>query len=249
MRNDSLKMLGRALAAKGFAVLRIDKRGIAASAKAMTKEEDLRFDDYAADVAAWAALLRKDGRFTKLGFIGHSEGALIGLVAAKEAKLDAYVSLCGLTRRYPDILREQLKTRLPKELYAESEKVIVELEAGRPVKEVPALLNALFRPSVQPFLISAFRYDPVKLIPDYPGPVLAVSGTTDIQVPVGDGKRFAGAKPGAKHVVIEQMNHVLKRVEKTDGAAQIPAYTSPALPLHPDLLGPIAEFLTASLGG
>src|SRR5436309_1753218 len=42
MRNDGLKMLGRALAARGFAVLRVDKRGVGASRKALAKEADIR---------------------------------------------------------------------------------------------------------------------------------------------------------------------------------------------------------------
>ena len=137
VRTDNLKMLGRALAAEGIAVLRIDKRGVGASAKALAKEEDVRLETYAADVAAWAARLRKDPRFTKVGFIGHSEGALIGLIAAKDAKLDAYVSLCGPGRPLQEVLREQLKKNLPKDLYKASDTIIAELEAGRTVKDVP----------------------------------------------------------------------------------------------------------------
>src|SRR5207237_3227599 len=44
MRNDSLKLLGRGLAARGIAVLRYDKRGIGQSAAAARREEDIRFD-------------------------------------------------------------------------------------------------------------------------------------------------------------------------------------------------------------
>src|SRR5262249_694645 len=39
MKNDSLKMLGQALAAKGVAALRYDKRGVAESAAAASREE------------------------------------------------------------------------------------------------------------------------------------------------------------------------------------------------------------------
>src|SRR5215218_8771107 len=74
VRTDCLKQVGRALAAEGFAVLRIDKRGTGASSKAMAKEEDVRLETYAADVAAWVGLLRKDSRLTKVGYVGHSEG-------------------------------------------------------------------------------------------------------------------------------------------------------------------------------
>ena len=38
-----------------------------------------------------------------------------------------------------------------------------EVEAGRAVKEAPKSLAALFRPSVQPYLISMFKHDPAKL--------------------------------------------------------------------------------------
>ena len=48
-RNDSLKMLGEGLVAKGIASVRYDKRGIAASAKAGSREDDLRFEHYVDD--------------------------------------------------------------------------------------------------------------------------------------------------------------------------------------------------------
>src|SRR5213079_139164 len=97
---DCYKMLGRALASEGIAVVRIDKRGVGSSLFAVLREEDLTFDNYADDVRGWVKLLRADRRFTKVGYIGHSQGSLIGLVAAKEAKFDAFVSLCGAGRPF-----------------------------------------------------------------------------------------------------------------------------------------------------
>jgi uncharacterized protein len=248
VRTDCLKLLGRGLAAEGVAVLRIDKRGMGASARALAKEEDVRLETYAADVTAWAALLHKDSRFAKVGFAGHSEGALIGLIAAREAKFDAYVSLCGPGRPLQDILREQLKKNLPEDLYKQSDAIVTELEAGRAVKEVPKSLAALFRPSVQPFLISAFKHDPAKLAADYDGPVLVVAGSTDIQVSAEDAKRLGKANSKAKVVTIEGMNHVFKPVEGTHRLLQLPSYTDPSLPLHPKLVPEVAAFLKQSLG-
>ena len=247
-RTDNLKMVGRALAAEGFAVVRIDKRGMGASAKALAKEEDVRIDTYAADVVAWAALLRKDPRFTKLGYIGHSEGALIGLVAAKEAKFDAYVSLCGPGRPLQEVLREQLKKGLSDELYKQSDAVITELEAGRIVKDSPPALAALFRPSVQPFLISVFKRDSAKLAAGLGVPLLVVSGSTDIQVSAADAKRL-GEMTKAQVVTVEGMNHVLKAVKGTERAEQLPSYADPALPLHPKLVPALVGFLKPALGG
>jgi pimeloyl-ACP methyl ester carboxylesterase len=246
---DNLKMVGRALAAEGVAVLRIDKRGIAASAKAMAKEEDVRIDTYAADVRAWAARLRADRRFTALGYVGHSEGALIGLIAAKDAKFDALVLLCGPGRPLQDVLREQLKKNLPADLYERSDGILTELEAGRTVKETPKELAALFRPSVQPFLISAFKADPATLAAAVPGPLLVVSGSTDIQVSAADARRLAAANPKAKAVAIAGMNHVLKKVAETNRLVQLPSYFDPALPLHPELVPALVGFLKPALGG
>jgi len=249
MRNESLRLLGRALAAEGFAVLRIDKRGIAASANAMSKEEDVRIESFAADVVSWTNFLRKDARFTKVGFIGHSEGSFIGLTAAKDAKPDAFVSLCGPGRPFGDLIREQLKAAIPQDLLEASEKILIELEAGRMVKDVPEKLRSLFRPSVQPYLIGLVRVDPAKLAAQYPGPLLAISGSTDIQVSQIDGEKIAASHRHARHVVIGGMNHVLKPVDSKVRLIQIPAYMDPSLPLHPKLVPEVSRFLKESLAG
>lgn len=248
-RTDCLKMLGRGLAANGIAVLRIDKRGIAASAKALTKEADIRLETYADDVTSWMAALRKDKRFTRVGFLGHSEGAIIGLVAAKQAHFDAFVSLCGPGRPLQEILREQLKGALPKSLYESSDKILAELEAGRTVPEIPNGLGSLFRLSVQPYLISSFRHDPAKLIATIDRPVLVVSGATDIQVSAEDAKRLGSANAKAVVVTIPNMNHIFKSITATHRLFQLPSYTDPSLPLHPQLVPDVSAFLKRSLGG
>jgi pimeloyl-ACP methyl ester carboxylesterase len=248
-RTDNLKMLGRALAAEGVAVLRVDKRGVAGSLFALTREEEVRLDTYAADVVAWVAFLRADRRFTKVGFIGHSEGALIGLVAAKEAKFDAFVSLCGPGRPLQDLLREQLKPILSEELFKASEAVIDELVAGRTVKECPKGLEALFRPSVQPYLISTFRRDPAKLIAEVSCPVLVVAGSTDIQVTAEDARKLGGANPRAKVETVKGMNHVLKAVTSTERLLQLLSYSDPSLPLHPRLVLTVGGFLKPVFAG
>jgi len=246
---DNLKMLGRALAAEGIAVLRTDKRGAGWSLLAMPKEDDLRIELYAADVGAWADRLRADERFTKLGYIGHSEGVLIGLLATKETKFDAFVSLCGPGRPLQAVLREQLKKNLTGDLFKRSDAILTELEAGRTVKDVPKDLLAVFRPSVQPFLISMFKSDPARLAAGVTAPLLIVSGSTDIQIPAADAKRLGDASPKAKVVTIEQMDHMLKTSPKADPKSQKPSYTDPSLPLHPKLMPALIGFLKPALTG
>ena len=244
-KNDSLKQLGEGLAAKGFACLRFDKRGIAKSTPAGLKEEDLRITQYADDVVLWAKWLRADKRFGKLGFVGHSEGSLIGSLAA-EAKFDAFVSLCGPGRKLGVVLREQLKKNLPKELFAKADAILTELEAGREVKETPKELVTLFRPSVQPYMISMIKPDPVKELNAVRCPILVVSGTTDIQVSADDSKELAAARKGVQSVRIEDMNHVLKEIAKTSALLQNVYYTDPKYPLHPKLIDELTGFFEKS---
>lgn len=244
VKTDGLKMVAEGLAAKGVATLRIDKRLVGESPK--MKEKDLRFDHYADDVVAWVGLLRKDRRFDRVAVIGHSEGSLIGLTAAGKTKIDAFVSLCGPGETIAATLRTQLKKGLSKELYEASEKLLAELEAGREVKEYPKKLAGLFRPSVQPYLITLLRPDPGKLIAGLDVPVLIVGGTVDVQIGPEHAKKLAAANPAAKLVTIEKMNHTLKLVESPRD--QEAGYSDPKRPLAPGLVDALAEFLTHPRG-
>ena len=244
-RNDSLRMLAQALARTGIASVRYDKRGIGASAQAMQSESALRFETYIDDAAAWVARLRKDPRFSKVAVIGHSEGSLIGMVAARQAGADAFVSIAGVGTPLPAVLRRQLADKLPPDLLKENERVLGALERGQTVDQVPPLLAALYRPSVQPYLISQFRYAPAERIAALSIPVLIVQGTTDIQVGVEDAQALKKATPGARLEIVEGMNHVLKMVPA--GGAQLASYGDPALPLAPRLVDAVASFLHTAL--
>jgi pimeloyl-ACP methyl ester carboxylesterase len=245
VKTDCLKQLGQALAAKGVAVLRTDKRGIAKSAKALPKEDDIRFDVYVDDAVAWIEQLRKDRRFGRVGVVGHSEGSLIGMIAAKRVKADAFVSLAGAGRSAPVVLREQLGKNLTGELKEKGLKAIDDLEAGRAVTDVPKELASLFRPSVQPYLMSWFKYDPAKEIAGVEAPVLIVQGTTDVQVTMEDAKKLAEGRKGATLRVFDDMNHVLKKAATPE--EQHKAYTDPAVPLMPKLADSVGDFLTEAL--
>jgi alpha-beta hydrolase superfamily lysophospholipase len=241
-RNDSLNMLAEALAQAGFASLRYDKRGIAASKAAGPEEAQLRFDTYVEDAAAWIAKLKADPRFSSVAVIGHSEGALIGMLAAERAGASAYVSLAGVADAPGAVLRTQLAGKLPPPLAADNERILASLEQGKPAAEVPPALMALYRPSVQPYLISWMQYVPARRIAALRMPVLIVQGTTDIQVGVGQAQALKAAKPDAQLVLIDGMNHVLKAVP-ADPQRQMASYGDASLPLHPQLAPAIVGFL------
>lgn len=238
---DSYALLAAALVARGIATVRYDKRGVAASAAAGPAEIDLRFDMYADDAAAWVRMLAVDKRFSKIVVAGHSEGSLLGMLAVQHAPATAYVSLEGAGRPAPVILREQLKPKLPAALYAQADATITQLSQGHTVPNPPMELASLFRPSVQPYLISWFTYDPAIEIAKLQIPATIVQGTADIQVSLADANLLKHADPSATLLIVQGMNHVLKHAPDTSSqAAILKGYTDSSLPIEPHVVEAIA---------
>ncbi|MEY2963380.1 MAG: hypothetical protein RL754_641 [Bacteroidota bacterium] len=242
MKNNSLKFLAEALAEEGYATLRYDKRGVGASTSEQG-EADLRFTHFAEDAAAWVEFLREERGFKKVVVLGHSEGALLGLVAATMLPVDGYVSLAGAGRPAGTVLREQLANQ-PAMIVEMSESILTELERGQTVDSVFPMLYSLFRPSVQPYMISWMAYDPAALLAQYKGPSLVVQGMRDIQV--GEADVAALEKAGADRVVrLETMNHVLKDAP-ADRAGNVALYGKQEVLLHEELVPEIVAFLKKS---
>ena len=251
--NNSLKLLAEGLAAQGIASLRYDKRGMGEGAKEMflaaqkanktLREEDLRFDAFIDDAVLWGQKLRGDKRFSALTIIGHSEGSLIGMVAAKRMGVEAYISIAGAGRAIGPVIIEQLRSQVSTDLVRSADNIVDHLVAGKTVDSVPSELNAVLRPSIQPFMISWLRYDPAKEIAGLNIPVLITQGTTDIHVTRRDVELLSNANPSAKVFLVDGMNHVLKSVSR-DREKQVVSYSDPKLPVTPGLIDEIARFIS-----
>lgn len=240
---SSYRLLAEGLAAHGVATVRTDKRGVGESAAAGAREEDLRFTDYADDARAWAAETARLTGQPCAWLIGHSEGALVVLTAASrdDAAICGLVLLSGAGRPIGAVLREQLATA-PEPFLSQALATLAELEAGRPVAEVPPQLAALFRPSVQPYMISWLPLDPAAMVAAYEGPVMIGHGATDIQVSVADAEALAAARPDATLKLWDGVNHLLK-IAPADRAANAATYSNPDLPLAPGVVEDVAGFI------
>lgn len=242
--SNSYKILADSLLQHNIASLRYDKRGIAESADKTVKEENMVFETYISDAADWVNLLKKDKRFSAIIIAGHSEGSLVGMVASANKNVDKYISIAGPGEPVYETLKKQLAMQpeaIKKSCYA----IIDTLVSGKIVTGIPAMLSSMFRPSVQPYLISWFKYDPKKVIAKLTIPVLIINGTTDIQVAVDNAVNLHDACGQSKMVIIEGMTHLLK-----DGPADrnknIALYnTTPNEPIKIQLVEAIVNFIKA----
>lgn len=240
MKNESLQKLAYGLASNNIASLRFDKRGIGESKSAGKTEADLRFEDYINDARNWIEWLKKDTRFSKVVVAGHSEGSLIGMIAALNTA-HSYVSIAGAGRSADKILKEQL-SKQPAMIKDSSLPIIDSLVLGKLVEKVPGILFALFRPSVQPYLISWFHYDPQTEIKKLTVPILILQGTNDLQVTEEDANLLAKSNPRAQLTLIKNMNHVFRIVEG-DKKENLATYITSTLPISEELISDISTFI------
>lgn len=242
---NSLKYLAEHLKKNNIATLRFDKRGIANSAYKDFKESDLSIDQYATDLVKVVQFAKSKG-YKKVFIIGHSEGSLIALITLQKIKADGFISISGAGQPADVILKKQLKPQLPESLFTQAEIAIDSLKLGYQVKNAPQQLFMLFRPSVQPYLISWFKYSPTELISNLEIPILVLNGTKDLQVDIENAKLLSSSNKKAELVFIENMNHVLKTITG-DLQENMQSYSNPNLEINTQLAKEIVEFINKQL--
>lgn len=245
------RLLAQDLAARGIATVRIDKRGMFGSAKAVADANAVTIPDYAADVHSWVGAIRRTTGVPCVWVLGHSEGGLVALSAVQGSEAR---DICGLLlvatpgRPLGQVLRDQLRANPANApILDQALAAITKLEGGGRVDTAslhPAL-QPLFNESVQGFLISAFAQDPARLIAATEKPVLVLQGERDLQVGVQDARLLAQAKPAAQLVLLPDTNHVLKAVVTDDPAANMATYANPGQPLAPGVVDAVARFIVA----
>ena len=237
-KNNSLKYLAEGLAQRGIAVFRYDKRVIAQIKNGTAQEEKMTFEDEVKDALLVVDYFKK--KYKNITLVGHSEGALIGLLAAQKGGISKFVSLAGAGSSSATLIEEQIAKNAP-QLKEESQKIINQLRKGELVENISSYLAPVFRKSVQPYLISWFKYEPAQEIAKLSIPILIVQGTNDLQVDSKQAQLLKKAQPKAQLLLIEGMNHVLKKVKTMEENQQ--SYLNPDLPIPTELVEGIASFI------
>src|SRR5690554_5288308 len=239
LQTNSYKFLAQELAEHGISSLRYDKFLVGKS-KADVKEEDLRFEDNVDFVCAWIDYL-KEKKYQDIILLGHSEGSLIGMLAAKKKVISKFISIAGTGRSIDKVLLDQL-TDLPPLLLAEAKSSLEQLKRGEKVKQVSPELSGIFGHNVQPYLISWMKYSPKKEISNLNIPVLIVHGTTDLQVTKKDAEMQELGNKNAELIIIDKMNHIFKKTTD-DKEENKKTYYQPNLELHHELIPALVKFI------
>lgn len=236
--NNSLKFLAQGLAKNNYNVFTYDKRVVYLL---NNKKEipNLDFQHGIDDATTLIHFLKEKLHFKNVVVAGHSEGSLIGMIAAQK-NAAAFISLAGAGNTIDVILKEQLNKQVPM-LNNEVDRILTELKNGQKVNDVNPLLKSLFAEQNQPFLMEWMQLNPAEEIAKLKMPILIINGTNDIQVSEEEASILHEANKKSEIVIIKGMNHIFKTV--STNAENMKSYTDPNLPINEELVTVITKFL------
>lgn len=238
-KNDALKKLALELTDLGYATLRYDKRGVGESSSDSVSYENLRFEDYVIDASNWISYLKKE--YSNITVIGHSQGALVGMLAIQNNSANKFISLAGLSEDLYTTLKRQLSNQ-PAMVKDAAFPILDSLKIGIKVDSVPPFLQNLMGPSVQNYFMSFMKYDPKEEIKKLNIPILIIQGSTDLQITVQGATEMSNSSDFASLKIIEGMNHVLRK-SPSAVTENMATYNNIELPLHNELTKEIITFL------
>lgn len=232
---DAMRQVADHLARAGIGTLRFDKRGIGASGG---DYHAAGFYDNVADARAGLMALaeRPEIDAGRVFVIGHSEGALIGAeLAGSDAPIAGLVLLAGAAQTGESVLRwqaVQVAGSLPKPvqwLLKLLRQDVLRTQSKR-LEQIKASTGDVMRVQLAKLNAKWFReflaYDPSEGLRRTDVPVLAVTGSKDMQVDPGDVERM-GRLVGSDFTgrVIEDVTHLLRR---DDGPPSLRTYKKQA---------------------
>lgn len=223
---------------KGIAFFSYDKRTSNPKNAKFIQEDGIYFSDFVSDLKEVINHFKEDNRFSEIILAGHSQGSLIAMLSLDN--VDKYISIAGAGETIDKTLVRQISAQSAEfgKLTAE---YVKELKETGSIKEVNPNLMSLFAKQNQQFLASWIALNPIEEIAKVKIPTLIINGDKDIQVPIADAKALKETKPEAELVIIKNMNHVLKNIEKDED--NLKSYMSADYPISQDLINTIVAFI------
>ena len=236
------RQLADSLGRRGIAVLRMDDRGTGASTGTFKRTTSAEF---AEDIRAGLAYLRTRPEIdaTRLGVMGHSEGAVIApMVADAEPTLRAIVLLAGVARPVRSALDMQMKN-----LINHNDKLT---QAGKDsaIANIPEAVEKMM--AADPWMKFFLTYDPSATARRVKTPVLIITGANDQQAPpeqvVEQEAAFkaAGNRDVTAHIV-PGVNHLF--VVDADGFPGNYTKLPAPLKIKQDVVGEVVDWLAKRL--
>ena len=269
--NGSGKLLAEALAGRGIAMLRYDKRGTGAT----PAHPPHRWADFEAEQVGGLALLAgypgiDPGR---LYVVGHSEGALHALRLAGRGDLP--IAGLGLLaapgRPLAEIVAGQFErgyaaaqAQWPAAERAAFRAMMAALASGGEAPVLPrgaspsleALGQALFDSRERPFLAEIMRFEPLPAVRGLKLPLLVAGGLKDTQLEIGAdldaliAAALASASPRVSTHRVARADHMLKREPRPRSQlgqpGRPPDYNRPGRSLDPAIPAAIEAWIAGA---
>jgi len=238
--------LAGALAKRGIASLRYDRRGVGATAGdwRATGFVDNRSDGAAA-LRALAA--RPDIRTGAIGVIGHSEGAVHAMALGAQPEVDAVVLLAGYARLGEDALRWQARN-IARDLPVPTRplRALANRQLARIKTSSAAVVRVAGMPMNAKWMREMLGHDSRADLANIKVPVLAITGDKDIQVDPADLVEIRRLVPGEVEVHrIPDLTHLLRL---DPGRPSVRSYSRLLRrPVDVDLLDQVADWLKSRL--
>jgi pimeloyl-ACP methyl ester carboxylesterase len=260
------------LTRRGFAVLRMDDRGVGGSTGKLLDSTDR---DFATDALAEVAFLRSrqhvDGR--RIGLLGHSEGAAVAAMAAARSRDIAFLVLLAvpalpgreieaaqaeriaramgvpeaIAARNREIQRKLFALALSGADKAQLAAALERETAGLPREEaaiVKGQLGGQLDLAASRWFRFVLAYDPRPTLARLRCPALALYGSLDLQVPADlDAPALRAAEPAARVEVLPGLNHMFQRA--TTGSPV--EYTQTEETVAPDVLETVGKWLAVQV--
>ncbi|MBT8304321.1 MAG: alpha/beta hydrolase [Bacteroidia bacterium] len=239
MKGDLLKKLAGKLGDAGIASFRYDKHSLRQIKKGKY-DLDYSFDVFIEDASASLDHFKSKSQFGKIYILGHSQGSLVGMIAAQE-KADGFISVAGPGQTIDEVVIYQINATSPN-FTEDTKRVFSILKTGKTTDDFPPALASIFNKPTQPFMMSWMKYDPQEEIKKLDMPVLIINGTKDIQVIESEADLLHKASPDSKLVIIDKMNHVLVPIER-DRLENVKSYNEPDREFSSELLEALLAFI------